>query len=684
MAGCQCATPVVLPPPPDAGTGEPARLSCTGGLVKCDGECRDVLNDARSCGFCGNQCPLGEVCEIGRCGKLCPSGQTNCFGECANLKSSGTHCGVCGKSCREDQVCFAGGCTCPSGSTICNGVCANLTEDPENCGSCGTVCNATVQQCAASVCAPICQPNQTRCRADCADLETDVGHCGTCDKVCSGAEACVAGTCRCDKLTCGAACVDPDENPQHCGGCGKACQTGQACVAGRCELPCPAGSQRCGNRCIETQNDPSNCGLCGTVCASGQRCSAGACQACSGPTADCDNDGFTQADGDCCDSIGACGSADPRTVNPGAVERLGNKVDDDCDGRLDGSDSEDLGPCDEGLPSDADGGVSYARAIGICKDGVENPTNGLERRWGLLSAALLRADGTPLNSTVARSIRSQFGQVWAPLEGVRLVVLSSGVASDATGLAPGPNGGPQVAPSGGQEHSADLVTCTDRRCLKDWFAASNPPLKNPQQLPVAPNCGSGNSGSPSRAQDSALLYLRVRVPTNAYAFRLQAAFFSAEYPEYVCSSFNDQLVALVDTPGGQPQLFANPPDKNLMTYSTSGQAWPVGINVARGTDLFARCQPQATFPNCWDFDVSSASCGDGAAALAGTGFEATSATSCAQGGASRWLRTAGNVRPGEVMELRIAIWDVGDTSLDSLVLLDRFEWLPAPVVPGTE
>ena len=46
--------------------------------------------------------------------------------------------------------------------------------------------------------------------------------------------------------------------------------------------------------------------------------------------------------------------------------------------------------------------------------------------------------------------------------------------------------------------------------------------------------------------------LSLRVPTNANSFSVDMFFFSAEYPEYVCSTYNDQLIALVDTPSGTP------------------------------------------------------------------------------------------------------------------------------------
>ena len=45
--------------------------------------------------------------------------------------------------------------------------------------------------------------------------------------------------------------------------------------------------------------------------------------------------------------------------------------------------------------------------------------------------------------------------------------------------------------------------------------------------------------------------------------------------------------------------------------------------------------------------------------------------------------TTGNVVPGEIIELRFAIWDSYDGFGDSLVLLDNLTWSPATVTPGT-
>jgi hypothetical protein len=219
-----------------------------------------------------------------------------------------------------------------------------------------------------------------------------------------------------------------------------------------------------------------------------------------------------------------------------------------------------------------------------------------------------------------------------------------------------------------------------RHSVADWYAAENLPLKPPNGLPDAPGCNASND---PEANDSVMLVLRLRAPTNARAFSFISFFYSAEYPDVVCSSYNDQFIVLVDTPSGPPMPIANPKDKNLMTYSDGMQKWPVGVNIAAGTSLFAVCDSMADNPTCWEAEVAATSCILGSADLAGTGFEATSDAGCTIGGGTFWLTTAGNVVPGEIVEIRIAIWDVYDDIYDSLALIDGFEWLTNATLPGT-
>ena len=72
--------------------------------------------------------------------------------------------------------------------------------------------------------------------------------------------------------------------------------------------------------------------------------------------------------------------------------------------------------------------------------------------------------------------------------------------------------------------------------------------------------------------------------------------------------------------------------------------------------------------------------------LLSTGFDAAASGVCDSnsllGGGSGWLTFAGNVVPGELATLRLAIWDSGDSSEDSTVVLDSLEWLTEPVTAG--
>jgi hypothetical protein len=72
--------------------------------------------------------------------------------------------------------------------------------------------------------------------------------------------------------------------------------------------------------------------------------------------------------------------------------------------------------------------------------------------------------------------------------------------------------------------------------------------------------------------------------------------------------------------------------------------------------------------------------------LMGTGFD-TSDVGCGssnlEGGGTGWLTTTGNVVPGEIITLRIAIWDTSDELLDSLAVIDGFTWSVDTSDPGT-
>jgi len=220
----------------------------------------------------------------------------------------------------------------------------------------------------------------------------------------------------------------------------------------------------------------------------------------------------------------------------------------------------------------------------------------------------------------------------------------------------------------------------------DWLAA------NSGTLPNAPGCPAPAGGT--TANDPIMLTLRIRVPSNANSFSVNTNFFSSEYPEWVCSPYNDFFVVLLNSSfSGSPP---NPLDKNLATYTApNNNKYPVGVNLAFGnTGLFQQCLNGPT--GCGGGSVAGTvnTC-IGTTELVGTGFDILNpppqfsddpgwcGSSNMAGGGTGWLQTSGNVVPWEIIELRFAIWDTGDPWYDSVVLLDNFQWNVSSSEPGT-
>ena len=135
--------------------------------------------------------------------------------------------------------------------------------------------------------------------------------------------------------------------------------------------------------------------------------------------------------------------------------------------------------------------------------------------------------------------------------------------------------------------------------------------------------------------DRSTLTLELDAPSTANSLVFDFYFLSAEYPEYVGSSYNDKFQANV-----------------------TGSAW--SGNAAQdsgGNDISV---------NSVLFAVTSAT------DLAGTDFENV-------GGGTGWLPTVVPVDPGTTVTLELTVFDVGDGILDSAVALDAFDWSESDV-----
>ncbi len=509
----------------------------------------------------------------------------------------------------------------------------------------GTVCvdGDCVEGCADD---QPCEAGKSCCTDTCFDLTTDMNNCGACDQVCPTppniAASCENGMCTVGDCDMGFFDCDGDpsngcEQPMAC-----SCTPGnmQSCYPGPPGTEnigeCKSGSQTC-------SKDGTAWSLCsGWVIPAPEICANSKDEDCNGQTddsPDLDQDGWTVCDGDCCDKMGqACG--DPKLVNPGAFEFVGNMVDDDCDPAT--SDSVPAAACSSNATFSNVTADKLAEAIDICQKTTANAPLP-QKKWGLLSAEFKLANGTTPNATELSNMKNWQAAVLTdfgtggvvPKVGSTMAGISSGRMRDQSDPS-------WTAPTQGGDFGSYSTPPAA------YLAAHN------NSLPASASCN-GVCPAGSGANDSINLRVQLRVPTNALSFAYRFRFFSAEYWTYACTTFNDFYLALLTSTAQNI-----PADKNI---SFDSQNNPVSVN----NGFFDVCTPKGCYM-----------CPDGPAELAGTGFQLNN-----YGGATKWLKTTAPITPGETMTLELMIFDVTDNLWDSLALLDGFEWNITASAVGT-
>lgn len=334
-------------------------------------------------------------------------------------------------------------------------------------------------------------------------------------------------------------------------------------------------------------------------------------------TEDLDGDGYTPEDGDCLD-------CSPQ-VNPGAFDDPTNDVDEDCDGTVAAA----IETCDESIAMASADPRDAARSIGLCRF-----ADGTSRGWGVLEARWTRADGTGAPASMLQQGNvTSFGAV-TPRAGRSMLALSSGVARAAG--QPGYTSG----------------------C--DWMG-EEPQGSRPSGLdPESRACPGVRTGP---VFDPIALEVRVRAPSNARGFRFSSSFFTYEYPDFICSEYNDFFVVLMEPrPAGSP-------DGNLVFDAD-------GNKVSVNNSLLRACEPGSHGGRTF-------ACPLGRGPLSGTSFDGSAECGVDPfgwsegtiGASTGWLATEVPVTGGAEITLRFAIWDSSDPDLDSLALIDGFEWL---------
>jgi hypothetical protein len=336
--------------------------------------------------------------------------------------------------------------------------------------------------------------------------------------------------------------------------------------------------------------------------------------------------------------------------SPGNFDVPMNQCDDDCDGLADNPDV-----CDKGLKVSGPAG-DVAKAMGLCQT-ASGPN---DTKWGVISATYTQGyQGAGMPVDGQHGVLTKFGSVIVPREGKSLAVLSSGYGREFDDLQQttcGPNGFGVPCFKGGIDLQMNGAT---------GITNGAPP--------GYPKPGAGCVVD-STVHDAIGVKLQIKVPGNAQGFSYDFNFWSGEWPEWVCTNFNDSFVAWLTS-----KAFKGKAGDLNISYDAMNN--PVSVN----NGFFDRCSPSPATVGC-NGTMKSDPCKGGANELQGTGFY-NMGMYCTQqatgGGATGWLETKAPVKGGEVMTIQFIIWDTGDGVYDSSVLLDNFKWYGTPTMPGT-
>jgi hypothetical protein len=232
----------------------------------------------------------------------------------------------------------------------------------------------------------------------------------------------------------------------------------------------------------------------------------------------------------------------------------------------------------------------------------------------IVSANWVLPDGTTPTSTISSNyhlghgLLDGFGPNVKPESGEKLLALSSGTARQLSdpNYVPPENGFVKGYTSGSADGYPELCSGI---------------------TPGVPNDGIG-------------LQVVLNVPVGVKSLAFDFNYYTTDWPDWVCSGYNDRFVVLLSPNGGNIAL-----DK---------QANPVSVKSVEA------CGPPGTYGGI------PYTCPLGTSILVGTGFE--------NHGATGWLSALVPVPEGRQITLLFAIWDSGDGSFDSTVLLDNFRW----------
>jgi len=140
--------------------------------------------------------------------------------------------------------------------------------------------------------------------------------------------------------------------------------------------------------------------------------------------------------------------------------------------------------------------------------------------------------------------------------------------------------------------------------------------------------------SAQRVYDLTTVSITLTAPVDAHSFSFDFDFFSAEYPNFIGSAYNDTFYAVIEAESTNAGAPTN------ISFDSRGE--PIEINNNYFDNAYHPCTET------------------------GTGF-VNRASTC-------WLRTSWPISPGETFTLTFSIHDEGDAIYSSTVLLDNFRF----------
>jgi hypothetical protein len=277
-----------------------------------------------------------------------------------------------------------------------------------------------------------------------------------------------------------------------------------------------------------------------------------------------------------------------------------------CGGDASGPVFVSSGPCDGGLALSSTNPDDAAKTIGIC-DGL------VSADWVYPNGV---ADTGAPNFAIGHGLLIDFGPNNVPREGNAFLVLSTGSAR-----APDDSG-------------YSIVDVTK--------GYSTPP---PAGFPQA------EAGCPALSTfgfDGIALEVVLQVPAGVRSLAFDYQYFTNDYPQWICTNYVDQAVALVSGVSGMPPL------ANVLLDAS-------GNPILASATTIRVCDPD-------DPQGTGYACSLGDAGLSGTGYDAK--------GASGWLSTASlPVVASDTVRIRVGLWDTGDAANGSTLLVDNFRWI---------